>query len=869
MKSAETGTTRMGNRELGKALQNRIGGSELTTTVLPRKGAPVVALQLWFSTGTVDERAGEEGLAHFSEHMLFRLQGGERSLHEAIGALGGEIGALTAHDWTQIYLWVPQDRWSQALHALVQVLGWRDPTPEEVESEKRVVLEELSLSHGEPVRQLTHGMLSAIFDGHPYGRTVTGRSKHVEGISSDGLLAFMKRGYGINRASLWVAGDVSAPDVTRALLKCGGQAIRAAETRRPTPHSPCEPGTFQGLNPNLSSPLFMVAYPMSDLGAEGRHALQLGELALGQGAQSVIGQLAGQEDCSLLGGAVSLFQTSSTGVISVLLQFRPGQEETGLNHILGLLESRQPLLSAVDIERCERQMVANENFGSESTPQWLTTRAQAAVEGRELPLAIQGKGLSIGRPRIVNSFLERLFREENRSLGWVSSESFSGVTLGAFERAGEAEEKSTRAAPSSDRMTVHVTSFGAERRVCLLTKELPSKLRVMIEQRPGAKVAGMVTLFPRGIADETGPAMGLSSMLSQGLSQRHASEGLDKERVETLGGALVGFARLDSLGIQGVAHGESIEESLHAFLHASFSDKQWEFSEFERLRNEQVQLLTQGESVGAEEAQTALRSKIYGPLHPYARGGLASREGLEALSPRLLSEARRTILHGDAPVIAIVGPMDVEQVLDAIQTAVGVRQWNGHRSWQLRQPEGNSVLENTYPEGRQAFLAMGARGLHHEASERAALEAYISALCGFRSPLSMKLREELGLVYALRAESTSGGIAGAWCVETATPAEYAQRVHETLCDLLQSSSGELSDSLLSESIRTLSGRYHMIHERALTRALGAARRWHYGHLPLEVTEEAKAYGALEVDSVRDVGQRWVRNAVLSSAVVVV
>ena len=180
-------------------MQN-LGGMKLPTMVMPRAGASVVAIQLWFSTGAVDEGPGEEGLAHFSEHMLFRLQGRERSLHEQVAALGGDIGALTSHDWTQIHLWVPEDKWKIALEALLFVLCWREPEEREVEAE-RVILEELAVSEG-MVRQLTHGVLKAVFGNHPYGRAA-GSVEQVERITVDALSRF-HRGYGTERATLAV-----------------------------------------------------------------------------------------------------------------------------------------------------------------------------------------------------------------------------------------------------------------------------------------------------------------------------------------------------------------------------------------------------------------------------------------------------------------------------------------------------------------------------------------------------------------------------------------------------------------------------------------------------------------------------------------
>ena len=75
--------------------------------------------------------------------------------------------------------------------------------------------------------------------------------------------------------------------------------------------------------------------------------------------------------------------------------------------------------------------------------------------------------------------------------------------------------------------------------------------------------------------------------------------------------------------------------------------------------------------------------------------------------------------------------------------------------------------------------------------------------------------------------------------------------------------------MIEQTLSAFKGRYHMVHERALTRALGMARQWHYGLPPRPVEEEASVFHRLSVEDVQEVGLRWVRDAKLSSAILTV
>ena len=131
---------------------HRVLDNGLTVLLRESRRAPVVELQIWAGVGSADERPGEEGLAHFHEHMLFK--GTERrGVGEVAGdieGLGGHINAYTSFDQTVYHATLPSAAWREGLDVLVDAVRFSVFDEDEVRREREVVLEEIRRSDDTP-----------------------------------------------------------------------------------------------------------------------------------------------------------------------------------------------------------------------------------------------------------------------------------------------------------------------------------------------------------------------------------------------------------------------------------------------------------------------------------------------------------------------------------------------------------------------------------------------------------------------------------------------------------------------------------------------------------------------------------------------
>ncbi|HXP99436.1 MAG TPA: pitrilysin family protein, partial [Solirubrobacteraceae bacterium] len=154
-----------------------------------------VALGFWIGTGSAMESTEQAGLSHLLEHMLFRGTESYRSeeIDQIFDAMGAEINAGTDRESTSLYTRVLDRHLERALSVMGEML-WR-PRFEDLEAERRVVLEEIAMYEDDPQDRVFDVLGEAVFGTHPLGRAVIGRAEVVGAVELDGLRAFHAERY--------------------------------------------------------------------------------------------------------------------------------------------------------------------------------------------------------------------------------------------------------------------------------------------------------------------------------------------------------------------------------------------------------------------------------------------------------------------------------------------------------------------------------------------------------------------------------------------------------------------------------------------------------------------------------------------------
>src|SRR5712672_3968577 len=220
-------------------------GNGLQVVVIPDHRTPVVTQMVWYKVGSADETPGKSGLAHFLEHLMFKgtskHPAGEFS--QTVLKVGGNENAFTSVDYTGYFQRVPREQLGKMMDFEADRMTGLILKDENVLPERDVVLEEYNMRvANNPEARLTEQMMAALYLNHPYGRPVIGWRQEIEKLDREDALAFYKRFYAPNNATVVIAGDVDAKDVRplaeRTFGEVAPQPAVAVKRLRPQERTP-------------------------------------------------------------------------------------------------------------------------------------------------------------------------------------------------------------------------------------------------------------------------------------------------------------------------------------------------------------------------------------------------------------------------------------------------------------------------------------------------------------------------------------------------------------------------------------------------------------------------------------------------------
>ncbi|MEO8503494.1 MAG: pitrilysin family protein [Acidobacteriota bacterium] len=342
----------------------------LTVCVLHHPQAPVVTSALWYGVGTRDERPDERGIAHFLEHMMFK-----GSTHYPTGeidhrtqALGGSNNAFTSHDATAYYFSFASDRWQEALRIESDRLIGLTLDPQQVESERQVIVEEIAMYQDDPWDALEVEVHAGLYGEHPYGKPVLGTAESLAAIGVPELRSFHHRHYRPDNAVLVVAGDLGdTATVRREIEATFGSAVAGGETRSPVPSVHVPPGVRRLERRHGEVPRLLLAMPGTAAADEDHPALRLLVTLLAGGRASRLQRALVDDGQLCLSATADLQDTVGTGCLTCGLEVLPGIEPAVAEAALlaELARARHELFDAEEIERARRITLADWVFGHE------------------------------------------------------------------------------------------------------------------------------------------------------------------------------------------------------------------------------------------------------------------------------------------------------------------------------------------------------------------------------------------------------------------------------------------------------------------------------------------------------------------------
>lgn len=248
-----------------------------------------VSVCILISTGSRYETDAMAGVSHFIEHLLFRgtqRRPEARDISEAIEGLGGILNGGTDKEATVYWCKITQAHFPLALDLLADMLLNSKFEIEDMEKERKVIIEEINMSYDSPsqrVGQLIDGLL---WPGHPLGRDIAGDKQSVNAVTKDDLIGYMKMQYLPKNTVISVAGNIEHKNVISEVKQClGGWSSEKSTAefmpyrQQPNPKLRIEKRDIEQVHMCLALPGLSIFHPQ-------RFTLDLLNVILGEGMSS-------------------------------------------------------------------------------------------------------------------------------------------------------------------------------------------------------------------------------------------------------------------------------------------------------------------------------------------------------------------------------------------------------------------------------------------------------------------------------------------------------------------------------------------------------------------------------------------------------
>ena len=212
------------------------GGLRLITETMPHVRS--VTIGVWLTRGSRHETDERAGIAHFVEHMLFKGTDTRTAedIAQAIDSIGGQLDAFTAKEYASYYIKVLDEHVPLAVDLLADIVRRPAFAADEIEREKKVILEEIKMVEDTP-DDLVHELFTQHFwEGHPLGRPILGTPETVEALTRETLLDYFGRAYVGPNMIISAAGNLDHGNVRQLVLKAfDGLAVTSDMPNGPAP----------------------------------------------------------------------------------------------------------------------------------------------------------------------------------------------------------------------------------------------------------------------------------------------------------------------------------------------------------------------------------------------------------------------------------------------------------------------------------------------------------------------------------------------------------------------------------------------------------------------------------------------------------
>lgn len=377
-------------------------------------GMQSAAIGIRIDSSTRNEQQDIGGASHFIEHLLFKgteKRSADRIMEE-FDALGASANAYTSQEEVFYYASSLASAIPQTFEILADMFVNATFPPEEVEKERGVVLQEISMTHDNPSRFVYRQFHSRFWKAHPLGLCVLGTVESISNVQRDRLMAHKRSQYIANATIVSAAGNVEHELVVALSRRLLGDLPSGS-----IPPTPAEPGWQPAIAEHahnqrpMEQTQFYMGYPIPPAGNEHRHTLAVFNQILGGGMSSRLFREVRERRSLAYSVFSSMASYSDSAGLLVFAGTQPERAQEAVDVCHGELQkfcselvSDETINSAKEQIRCRRLMSLDD-----CDIQVRRLCNSTSILGAPEPMAAALEGVAAVGPEDIRALADNLF----------------------------------------------------------------------------------------------------------------------------------------------------------------------------------------------------------------------------------------------------------------------------------------------------------------------------------------------------------------------------------------------------------------------------------------------------------------------------
>jgi zinc protease len=811
-----------------QGVQKMVLDNGLTVLTKEVHTAPVVSIQVWYKVGSRNEVKGENGISHQLEHLMFKgTTARPVQFGRLFSALGSQFNAFTSYDETAYFGTVQRDK----LEALLTLEADRMENsligPEQLTSEKRVVISELQGYENSPGYRLSRAVMRDAFPNRAYGLPVGGTKADVEKFTVEQVRNYYQTYYSPENATLVITGDFATEPVLKIVKETYGKLAKRSKQdtvrENVAASSPVAPATKKEpiiLKQPGSAALLQAVYPLPDIKHPDVPAIDVMDAILTGGRSSRLYQALVESGLasSVSGGAVELIEPGWYEINATAAQ---GQELGKIAQVLkeSLAKLQEQPVTTEELNRAKTQLQASFVLGNQDITSQATQLGYNQIVAGDYHFIEQYlAAIAKVTPDQVQQAAKTYLNPAKQTIGFFeptqpdgkpgTSSAGSGRTVENFSPGKPVDPAelakylppATSATDSGKQSLPEEFTLNNGLRVLLLRdRSLPTiNLSGQIDagtEFDGNQKAGLANLTATNLMNGTQTKNALT--LAKTLEDRGAdlSFSASREGVSVSGEGL--SANLPIL----------IETLADVLENATFPAEQLELSRQRALISLKVQL-DDPRGLGRQVFQQT----IYPENHPFH--SFPTAESLKSITRDDLLGFYQTHYRPDSTTIAIVGDFEAVKVKALLNQAFG--EWSATDKPPVLKipsvplPKTLTRLNKVIPGKSEAVTYIGYNGISRKDPRFYAALIMNQILGGdtLSSRLGTEVRDRQGLTYGIYSSFAAGINPGPFLIQMQTaPSDAQKAIASTLALLKQLREQGVTEAEFNTAKRSITNSY--------------------------------------------------------------